>query len=91
MSHEDLRTLEEKLAERLYNIEGKGSLDIRPFPTTGHDLQARYLALARECLRQMEWTIRVGIVFGLHGDNDPRDHIFSVDPAVTLAPGDWKP
>jgi len=87
MTHQDTRSLEDKLAERLYNIDRgfftietpTGPPDIRPWQSIGYDLRSRYLRLAQECLRQMNWTHEHCAEMEAH------------DTPLTLAPPDWTP
>lgn len=81
------QTLEEQLAQRLYEVDpqGKGSSDIRPWSSVGYITQQRYQVLAKECLRQMEYARKVSPVECGHCGRGEGS------PDLALAPKDWTP
>lgn len=93
MTHEDLRSIEEQFAERLYNLAGKGSIDIRPWDSIGHEARALFLEHAREAKRWAEWARRrCGITQTPQPSPGPDIHITVTDLAdLTLPPRGWAP
>lgn len=92
MTHASNQTLEEQLAQRLYELDpqGKGSLDIRPWSSLGYMTQQRYQVMAAECLRQMWFSLRAGISqANLAHHFHPNKPVETEPP--TLAPNDWIP
>lgn len=83
MSHEDLRSLEEQLAQRLYSLTKGSSGDMRSWPSVGHEIRAPYLIMAAECLRQMEWSRRGPTNLELDRRAKPGP--------IILAPAGWTP
>jgi hypothetical protein len=88
VTHQDNRSLQDRLAQRLYEIDpqGKGSSDIRPWSSVGYVTQQRYSVLAAECLRQMEWQ---------HAKKREEGTKYRGSVAwndnVDLAPPEWRP
>lgn len=83
MTHADTRSLEDQLAQRLYEIDphGKGSLDIRPWSSVGYMTQQRYQVLAAEVIRLMQYAC-------LNGESHHSDGVCtSID--LDLPPKNW--
>jgi hypothetical protein len=57
VTHEDLRTVQEKLAEKFYRIYGRQVVDMRPWSSIGNEARQPYFLLAAEALRQRLWAM----------------------------------
>lgn len=97
MTHEDLRSLEEQIAERLYqSVPRHLRADFRPYSSIGNEAREQFLSYAREAVRLMRWTrheaarevreatgSKIGEAYSKVADNEH-------DP-LTLPPAGWEP
>lgn len=51
MSHQDNRTLEERIATDLYQLDRNQRPDFRPWSSIGHEARAPYLRYATHCTK----------------------------------------
>lgn len=81
--------LVEALAKRLWSTYWQAGGDDQHGPGGDGEKIEPWQALARECLRQMEWAHEATALFCteavVKGDCDPNDW------KLTLAPDDWQP
>lgn len=87
--------LREQLANRLANVGG-GTICVGENDFGAHAFREnleKWLALADECIRQMEWarTECVGERWGGDGRDGTRHIVDRSELLLTLAPEDWKP
>ncbi len=84
--------MKEELAERLYLAHWKSSAvlvgaDVLPFAQQPKANRSAWIEVARECIRQMEWSRRE--MFAACSSS-MTDAAFE-GPPIALAPKNWKP
>lgn len=94
MSHEDLRSLEEKLAEKFFRLMGKSERgDMRSWASVGHEVRNPFILMAKEALRVAEWA-RTGAVIP-RCPNDckgcPDCDTLGRSQPMSLPPDGWTP
>lgn len=82
--------LREKLAERFADIFLARYGDGSPYATLNTWQREKWLEMADECIRQMEWA-RHECPFEWAGTPDPVTKAGSPDAILTPAPPDWRP
>lgn len=90
--HEDLRPLEEKIAERLYqSVPRHLRADFRPFSSIGNEAREQFLSYAREAIRLAEWGRRKCVGEAWEGPDGDRTIYDRLERPLTLPPAGWKP